>query len=78
MDFEVTNMPPLRRSWLVNQEGTNLLQVQEDRFLFNWKRTEAQPDYPSYENVISAFRTHWAGSSFLRTVWVNRLSDSWR
>jgi uncharacterized protein (TIGR04255 family) len=65
---EIMNMPPLRRSWLINREGTNLLQVQEDRFLFNWKRTEAQPEYPSYENVISAFRDYWAGfRKFLST-----------
>lgn len=61
VQFELMNLPPLRRSWLINREGTNLLQVQEDRFLFNWKRTDAQPDYPSYEHVVSEFRSHWAG-----------------
>ena len=73
VEVEVTNMPPLRRSWLINREGTNLLQVQEDRFLFNWKRTEAQPDYPSYQNVIAAFRTYWAG--FRQFLLANSLGE---
>ena len=73
VEVEVTNMPPLRRSWLINRAGTNLLQVQEDRFLFNWKRTEAQPDYPSYEKVIFPFRTYWTG--FRQFLSTNDLGD---
>lgn len=60
VQFEFQQLPPLRRSWLLNSAGTNLLQIQDERFLFNWKRTEAVPDYPSYVNVIAGFRRYWA------------------
>lgn len=61
LQFEQFAMPPLRRAWLINDPGTHLLQLQEDRFLFNWKRTAQGNAYPSYKNVIAGFRSYWAG-----------------
>jgi uncharacterized protein (TIGR04255 family) len=57
---ELLELPELRRTWLLNAEGTHLIQLQEDRFIFNWKRTEDDAAYPSYQNVIQGFRTQWA------------------
>jgi uncharacterized protein (TIGR04255 family) len=34
-DFGWSSLPPLRRAWLLNEDGSNLIQVQQDRFLFN-------------------------------------------
>lgn len=51
-------LPPLRRVWFISNDGRNLLQVQSDRFLFNWKRTQADDEYPSYEKVMEKFE-HW-------------------
>lgn len=59
IQFQTVALPPLRRAWLINQEGTHLLQIQEDRFLFNWKRVTGSPAYPSYEQVISDFDVQW-------------------
>lgn len=50
--------PPMRRTWLLNEDGSNLIQIQEDRFLFNWKRTDLSGEYPSYETVIAHFRSY--------------------
>lgn len=59
--FEHVGLPPMRRSWLLNAEGTHLLQLQDDRFLFNWKRTDPADAYPSYKQVVAGFRAQWAG-----------------
>lgn len=53
-------LPPLRRTWLLNADGRHLIQIQEDRFLFNWKRTEDEDNYPSYERVIEPFDRYFA------------------
>lgn len=53
--FELMQLPPLRRSWFISNDGRHLLQVQEDRFLFNWKRASDTDAYPSYKRVIEGF-----------------------
>jgi len=57
--LEPVALPPLRRAWLINEPGTHLLQIQQDRFLFNWKRVDESPAYPSYAQVIADFRVQW-------------------
>lgn len=57
--IEETELPPLRRSWLINEAGTNIIQLQDDRFLFNWKRENSDIGYPSYQEVIGDFRKRW-------------------
>jgi uncharacterized protein (TIGR04255 family) len=52
------DLQPLRRSWLVSADGRNLIQLQADRFLFNWKRASDEDNYPSYESVIAGFDRH--------------------
>lgn len=59
LQIEQATLPPIRRAWLINAEGTNLLQLQEDRFLFNWKRTDKSSAYPSYRQVVADFRRQW-------------------
>ena len=60
LQFEQVSLPPMRRAWLINEEGTNLLQLQDDRFLFNWKRTSDNFSYPSYSLIVTSFRLQWA------------------
>ena len=59
-DFEITALPPLRRAWLISEDGRNLIQIQQDRFLFNWKRSKDDDSYPSYSVVIEQFENHLA------------------
>lgn len=54
-------LPPLRRTWFISEDGRNLIQVQEDRFIFNWKKAAADDTYPRYETVIERFNEHLAG-----------------
>lgn len=49
-------LPPLRRTWLIGDEGRKIIQIQQDRFLFNWKRALGDDDrYPSYEVNVKDF-----------------------
>ena len=68
-EFELTPLPPLRRTWLLSEDGRNLIQVQGDRFLFNWKKADEGDPYPGYDIVIERFNLHLAGFiKFLRRV----------
>lgn len=57
--YQVLELPELRRTWLLNSAGTHLLQLQEDRFIFNWKRNNLEARYPSYDSVIANFWKQW-------------------
>lgn len=56
---EILDLPDLRRTWLLNADGTHLIQLQEDRFIYNWKRAHENATYPSYQQVIAGFRKQW-------------------
>jgi uncharacterized protein (TIGR04255 family) len=45
---------PLPRFWFHSGQGTPLVQVQRDAFIFNW-RTDGKDKYPHYENVKKKF-----------------------
>jgi uncharacterized protein (TIGR04255 family) len=67
--FEWTTLPPARRAWLYNTDGSHLLQIQEDRFLFNWKHTQGVTAYPSFKIVVAEFEKHLHGFNvFMRDV----------
>jgi len=56
--LEFSSVPPLRRSWMLSEDGRNLIQLQQDRFLFNWKRTADGDSYPHYSAVVEQFERH--------------------
>ena len=48
-------MPPLHRCWFLNKEGTELVQVQQDRFARNWRKVGEGDEYPRYERIRKSF-----------------------
>ena len=46
---------PLPRIWLIGKTRDELIQLQNDRFYFNWRQTEDRSDYPRFRNVSSKF-----------------------
>jgi uncharacterized protein (TIGR04255 family) len=46
------NMP---RVFLINDDRTQLLQVQRDRFLHNWRKVETGGEYPRFERMLETF-----------------------
>ena len=50
--------PPAPRVWFIGSNEAHLVQVQRDRFVFNWRRIQGQ-DYPRYENVRASFEKNF-------------------
>jgi uncharacterized protein (TIGR04255 family) len=59
--LEALTKPPLPRSWFLDLAGSRLVQLQRDRFLYNWRRTSASGVYPRYPTIKQAFFGFWAG-----------------
>ena len=49
---------PEVRCWFFDSSADRLIQVQQDRFVHNWRRTGGQP-YPSYDKVKPRFESNW-------------------
>ena len=45
---------PATRVWFIGSNNAHLIQVQQDRFVFNWRRMEDE-DYPRHEQVRASF-----------------------
>jgi uncharacterized protein (TIGR04255 family) len=58
--MEFTDIPPLPRQMFISQDGGSIIQVQRDRFIFNWRKLDLADDYPRYENVFGAFENKLA------------------
>lgn len=46
---------PLPRLWFLNEPKTELIQVQQNRFVYNWRRQKEDDSYPHYENIREKF-----------------------
>jgi len=69
LDFE--SVPPLRRVWLVSSDSRTLLQIQGDRFMFNWRKLPGDSDlaYPGNDWIMSNFWKYWAAfEKFLLSI----------
>lgn len=53
--FELITEYPIPRIWFMNASGTELFQIQPDRIVFNWRKTDSDPIYPRYEKVKARF-----------------------
>ncbi|MCI0560007.1 MAG: TIGR04255 family protein [Nitrososphaera sp.] len=59
VQFSVVSEPPTPRYWFESNSRTELIQVQNDRFIFNWRQMEASAKYPRYEKVRAKFQKHF-------------------
>ncbi len=51
------NKPPVPRVWFLSEAKTELIQIQQDRFIHNWRKTGADTTYPRYERIRDQFQT---------------------
>lgn len=51
MQFQVLAAPLPVRVWFVNEGGSELVQVQQDRFVHNWRKVKETDQYPRYSNL---------------------------
>jgi len=58
LTLELSDIPPLPRVWFVDAEGNGIIQVQRDRFLYNWRKVNSHNSYPKYTQVFGQFQKH--------------------
>mgnify|MGYP006269987801 CR=1 FL=1 len=61
--IDMSDLPPMRRFWFETEKQDALIQTQQDRLIYNWKRPPANFDdkncYPRYDLVIEDFFKHY-------------------
>ena len=55
-----SNVPDLARIWFIHKTETQIIQVQRDRFMFNWRKTEAHPVYPGFTAICEKFEDFYS------------------
>lgn len=53
--FEISTVPPVPRCWFLNERGSELIQIQLNRFTRNWRKVETSDEYPRYHHVREQF-----------------------
>ena len=64
--LQLLETPPEPRLWFLNESGTELVQVQQDRFVRNWRKREDTDEYPRYRNLRKLFRHDF--EAFCRSI----------
>jgi uncharacterized protein (TIGR04255 family) len=73
--FALSDIPPLPRVWFINASGNEIIQIQRDRFLHNWRKMDSQDAYPRYKNIIQKFKNHLSSfESFLKEASLEQIS----
>lgn len=57
-DLGSSDKLPLPRVWLVHKNENELIQIQRNRFLLNWRKRRPEDRYPGYEKVIENFEKY--------------------
>ena len=58
LEFGFPDNIPIR-CWFYHESNTKLIQVQNDRFLYNWQKYGGDVSYPHYENIRPEFAGEW-------------------
>ncbi len=58
IQFSLEEIPSVR-FWFVTSEKTRLLQIQNDRFIHNWRKVQSSDEYPRFSSVRSTFEKEW-------------------
>jgi uncharacterized protein (TIGR04255 family) len=56
LSFQIFSRPPSGRYWFLSEDRAELVQVQPDRFAFNWrKEPNCEVEYPRYRHLRERF-----------------------
>lgn len=58
LGIELVQDPDLR-CWFLDNEGNQIIQIQRDRFIYNWQKISGNEVYPRYEKVRTKFEAEW-------------------
>ncbi|MGA2678048.1 MAG: TIGR04255 family protein [Sedimentisphaerales bacterium] len=77
--IELFERPPFPRLLFFNSPGDQLIQVQQDRFLRNWRKLKADDTYPRYKTLYPEFQKSWqVFNSFLSDLgWAAPVIDQY-
>ena len=59
LDPQNLSLPPLRRTWFISEDQSSLLQLQNNKFLLNWRKTKGST-YPRFPNLKESFFKEFA------------------
>ena len=60
ISIEMVEPPHFPRLWLADESGEELVQLQRDRLLHNWRHTPIGSEYPRYPRLRKQFAADWA------------------
>lgn len=55
ISFQLFDSPLAGRYWFLSEDRSELVQVQPDRFAYNWRREPPEATYPRYEQLRDRF-----------------------
>ena len=55
-EYEYQISPSLPRIWFIHKEKKGIIQIQRDRFLYNWRKVSESDAYPRYPFVMQKFK----------------------
>jgi uncharacterized protein (TIGR04255 family) len=74
----LAELPPLRRVIFEASDKSELIQLQQDCFFYNWRRKSENEKYPTYEGIFPNFRreldrfVEWYRASFSEPLTIKR------
>ncbi len=57
--FEIISSPTSARCWYIDESEQHLVQVQNGRFILNWRKVEDDDQYPHYPQLRTEFEAEW-------------------
>lgn len=60
LEFRLEPSVPVMRQWFISADESRLIQLQQDRFIQNWRRRSPDADYPRYESLRESFERHFS------------------
>jgi uncharacterized protein (TIGR04255 family) len=54
-ELHFKNVPNFARIWFIHEQQNHIIQIQRDRFTFNWRKTEPDQKYPGFTAIFERF-----------------------
>ncbi len=57
--LQLRRAPDLARIWFTHEDKSQILQVQRDRFTFNWRKIDLNQQYPGFSTICGKFENFY-------------------
>ncbi|HEY9756356.1 MAG TPA: TIGR04255 family protein [Oculatellaceae cyanobacterium] len=58
IEIQLLDVPPPPRYIFITESNDELIQLQQDRFGYNWRKAQPSQDYPRYEKIVANFKKY--------------------